>query len=175
MKKRSHKRRKQPAAPPIPFRGDFGPQTPLQQAGTCIEAVPEDKNNTGRKRRVSQIEFLHRQAKHKINLRQYGAARAIQRVRSKVEALSSGDALKEQVDNSPRPDAAIAAHVDAMSDEVRLLGGLEPRIRGILEWVCWHNESHKDFTGSIAPWADLIVGLDSVANRMDRYHISPPE
>lgn len=175
MKKRSHKRRKQPAAPPIPFKGDFGPQTPLQRAGTNIEAVPGDKNNTGRKRKVSQIEFLHRQAKHKLNLRQYGAARAIQRVRSKVEALSSGGALKEQVDNSPRPDAAIAAHVDAMSDEARLLGGLEPRIRGILEWVCWQNEPHKDYPGSVAPWSDLVVGLNLVAIRMDRYRISPPE
>jgi len=122
-----------------------------------------------RRRRVSQIDFLHRQARHKLSLRQFCAAKALQQAHERVEALSSGSELKAKVDTTPKPDACVEIQVTAMSEEAMLTKGLDSRILPVIEHVCFDNLPITAYSNpkNPSPWADLKVGLDLVANRLD--------
>ena len=93
---------------------------------------------------------------------------ALQEAHERVEMLSSGSELKEQVDTSPKPDACVAAQITAMSREAYLTKGIDSRIWPVLEHVCWDNQPLTTFRNpkNPAPWSDLCVGLDLVANRL---------
>lgn len=162
--KQSHKKRRRPSAPPA-FTGDHGPDTPAQRAGSHLEAVPEDKNQMGRRVREERLWWMHHKAKpgHRINLRQYQAGKAIRDAWCRKEMLSSGGELREQVDNSPRPDAAVAAQIDAISHFKFIMDAVPSAHRSVVEHVCFDNlpiSTHKDGK------AMLQVALDLVANKL---------
>jgi hypothetical protein len=98
----------------------------------------------------------------KLTMRQMQAARAIQRAYAKNDALSSGQALKEQVDASPKPDAVIAAQVDARSQLVRCMAAVRRSERHIVEQVCWKDVrigavSREGYPRTLARFRDAMT------------------
>lgn len=139
MAKRKTRARRRPAAPPLPWNGDHGPQTAAATAGTYLEPVEDEQgrnpNRMARRRRKSAIEAIN------LTMRQEQAAKAIQDAYGRLEMCTSGGPLKEQVDSSPKPDAAIAAQVDAQSWWVHVTRPLLRSERRLVEWVCIENQS----------------------------------
>lgn len=160
MTKRKSRARKRPSAPQ-PFTGDHGPNMPAATQGTVIEAVEgQEHNRTGRRRRVEAIEQLT------LSMRQEQAAKRIRDAYCRVQKLTSGGPLKEQVDSSPKPDAVVAAQVDAQSELVWLMGVVPRDMRPVVEWVCWENRSLRSMAGMREMnSARFKVAMDLVANR----------
>lgn len=119
-----------------PYNGDHGAQTEAANANTVLVPVKENKNNYAYKYRVNAVDLLE----GKLTMRQIQAARAIQRAYQRDQMLSSGSPLKEQVDGSPKPDATIAAQVEARSLLKHCMAAVRRSERRIVEGVCWHDE-----------------------------------
>ena len=136
IKKRKSRARKPHV--PLPFNGDHGPNTEAARAGKVLEEITDEKgknpNRMARLRHVSAIEAL------KLPTRQQQAAQAIEEAWLCVQQLSSGGPLKQKVDASPKPDAAVAAQVDAHSRWVKATGALTPADKTIVYWVCCQNK-----------------------------------
>lgn len=178
MGKKSGKRGPKPKAQPInqisrpklPWNGDHGTGTLAAKAGTKMQAITsEDGSNPNRmayRYRVSQIDKMEQ----KLSMRQLQAAKAIQDAYCRVDALSSGSALKEQVDASPKPDEVIASQVDAMSHLTFVMSAVPKAMRDVVEHVCWHNKAIRSLSGGgrghYDRTADFKVALDLVANRL---------
>lgn len=152
-----------------PWNGDHGTGTKAACAGTeLVEVKTEDGRNPNRmkhRRRISQIDAMS----EKLSMRQLQAARAIQEAYCRVEMQSSGAALKEQVDASPKPDAVIASQVDAMSHLAFIMGAVPKAMRDIIEHVCWHNQPIHTIKMGRSYYnrsADFKVALDLVANKL---------
>lgn len=87
----------------------------------------------------------------------------------RVEALSSGSELKERVQSSPKPDATIAAQIDAQSALYHAMKAVPSAMRYVVEHVCWHNLPLSDLGKGRCHGenkANLKVALDLVANRL---------
>lgn len=163
------KKKKKPSKPAIPsFNGDHGTGTAAAMAGTTVEPMLNDQgnnpNNMGRRRRVNQIEKMT-----DLSLRQHQAAMHIQEAFCRVEMLSSGSELKERVQSSPKPDATIAAQIDAQSALYHAMAAVPSAMRYVVEHVCWHNlplyladKGRKHGSAK----ANLKVALDLVANKL---------
>ena len=150
---------------PLPWNGDHGTATAAATAGTVL--VPMGgPNRMARRYRVSIIDTMEA----RLSMRQVQAARAIQEAYCRAEMLSSGGPLKEQVDASPKPDAAVASQVDAMSTLTYVMSAVPSAMRDVVEWVCWHNMPIHRLTGSgrkqYNRTADFKVAMDLVANRL---------
>lgn len=165
MPKRRPGRKRNPAVslPKIQLKGDHGPNTPAARAGKALEPITDDQgrnpNNMGRMRREDVLERLS------LTLRQRQAANAIRDAYCRVEMLSSGAALREQVDNSPRPDAAIAAQIDAQSQLVHVMRPIGRTQRSLVEWICWHNRPGR--RSGEARWSERFKAeMDKVADHM---------
>ena len=149
----------------LPYTGDHGPGTQAATAGTVIEEVDgQQHNRTARRRRVEAVDAIS----HRLSMRQWQAAKEIRDAYCQCEKLSSGSPLKEQVDSSPRPDAQIAAHIDAQSRLARAMrkvpGGIP---RKIVVAICWENKRPEDLPDT---WASVMgqfkVTMDLVANHL---------
>ncbi|MBM1556678.1 hypothetical protein JQV19_08460 [Sulfitobacter mediterraneus] len=130
---------------PAPWNGDHGTGTPAANVGTVVrEVLTDDGRNPNRmaqRVRVNVIDTLT-----SLTLRQVQAAKEIQNAYGKVESLSSGGPLKEQVQSSPKPDAVISAQVDAQSRLARAMKAVLRSERQIVEHICWHNERPQTLT-----------------------------
>ena len=119
------------------MNGDHGPNTELATRDTVVEKI-EGPNNMARRVRINQIRQMEKQGK--LTMRQIQAADAIQEAHCRLEAMSSGGALKERVDASPKPDAIIASQVDAQSRWIFVTERIPRADRAIVEAVCCHNK-----------------------------------
>ncbi len=163
------KKKKKPHTPAMPkLRGDFGPGTQAANAGTTVEPIlnedGQNPNNRGRRRRVNQIEKMT-----DLSMRQHQAAMHIQEAFCSVEMLSSGSELKERVQSSPKPDATIAAQIDAQSRLYHAMKAVPSAMRYVVEHVCWHNLPISDLGKGRCHGenkSNLKVALDLVANRL---------
>ena len=155
------KPRNKPYTPPIPFNGDHGTGTAAAMAGTRLEAVEDEEgrnpNNMGRRVREDRIKRI------KLSMRQEQAAYKIRDAYCRVEMLSSGSPLKEQVDASPKPDAVIASQVDAQSELHFVMSAVPNAMRPVIEHVCWHNRPLNQMPDDRA---NFKVALDMVANKL---------
>ena len=119
---------------PSPWNGDHGTGTAAATAGTQLEQVLNDNganpNHMGRRRRVDVLDAIT------LTMRQRQAAEAVRDAYSRVQMLSSGGPLKEQVQSSPKPDATIAVQVDANSRWVYVMKPVPWRARELVEHVC---------------------------------------
>ena len=149
---------------PIPFTGDHGPGTIAATAGTVIEAVEgQEHNRTGRRRRKDRLNDFT------LSMRQMQAGKAIRDAWCRVEMLSSGSPLKEQVDASPKPDSVVTAQVEARSKLVFVMSAVPSAMRGVVEHVCWHNEKITEIKNGLpfsANSANFKIALDLVANKL---------
>jgi len=136
QKKRKSQARRKPSLAKLPWNGDHGPSTAAATAGTVLEPIEGDNpNRIARRRHKSAIEAI------KLTMRQEQAAKAIEEAWCRLQMCSSGGALKEQVDASPRPDASIARQVDAQSRWQWVTKALLSSERRLVEWVCCENQS----------------------------------
>lgn len=152
-------KRKKPSK--LPLIGDHGTGTKAALAGTTLVKM-EGPNNVGRRQRVSQLDRW----KAKLSQRQYQAAEDLYNAYSRVEMLSSGGELKEQVDASPKPDAVVATQVDAMSSLVRLTQSIPANMVYVVDHVLRENlpisrlgKNHGMHS------ANFKIALDFVANK----------
>jgi hypothetical protein len=152
---------------PAPWNGDHGTGTPAANAGTVVrEVLTEDGRNPNRmaqRVRVNVIDTLT-----SLTLRQVQAAKEIQNAYGKVESLSSGGPLKEQVQSSPKPDAVISAQVDAQSRLARAMKAVLRSERQIVEHICWHNRKPQTLTRTERRrWlARFAQSMDRVADHL---------
>lgn len=147
-----------------PWGGDHGTGTAAAIAGTVVAEIDgPNPNRLARRRRVNVIDRLT-----SLTMRQVQAAKEIQNAYGKVESLSSGGPLKEQVQSSPKPDAVIAAQVDAQSRLARAMRAVHRSERAIVECVCWRNEMPRTLDRADRNrWlARLCNSLDRVADHM---------
>lgn len=147
---------------PLPWNGDHGAGTAAANAFTELVAM-DGPNRMAQRRRVSVIDKLT-----SLTMRQMQAAVEIRNAYGAVESLSSGGPLKEAVQSSPKPDAVVAAQVDAQSRLARAMKAVLRSERGIVEHVCWHNQPPHTLQGADhRRWmARLRVCLDRVADHL---------
>jgi hypothetical protein len=163
-KRRTGRKRAKASQVTLPaFNGDHGTGTLAATQGTTIEALKTENgtnpNHMGRRRRVEVIDTLD------LTQRQLQAAQAIRNAYCRNEMLSSGGELKEQVDSSPKPDATIAAQVDATSRLVHVMAPVLRSDRPIVEHICWHNRPGR-LTGAPRWSARFKAAMDAVADRL---------
>ena len=132
-KGRPRKSRKVTLSTPMPHNGDHGTGTQAASEGTVVVPIKSSPNRMAYRKRVSALDRLI--AAKKLSGPEQQAANAIRDAYARVESLSSGSPLKEQVDASPKPDATIAAQVDAMSEWAHIISVVK-RDRQIVEHVC---------------------------------------
>ena len=154
---------RQKPSPPPKFKGDHGTGTEAATAGTFMEPVPEDKNGYGRRRRRNVIEEMLR--KGKLTQEQFQAAEHIQILSEKIAALASGSPLKEAVDKSPDPSAAVARQCDVMSAWVKVTRAVRDFERPVVERVCIHNTA---LNSKAANYSILMKRLLSALDRVAR-------
>ena len=167
---RKQRARKMASLPPMPLGGDHGTGTTAATTGTVLEAIKDDKgrnpNNMGqRRRKIIVNDMLSRGT---ITMRQHQAAEAIQMAHLSVERLSSGGPLKEQVQSSPKPDAAITIQVGANSRLVHVMKPIKACDRALIEAVCWHNKPLRSAIrgGYVRGYARFRDALDAVADHL---------
>ncbi|MEP5728472.1 MAG: hypothetical protein ABJL67_03760 [Sulfitobacter sp.] len=152
---------------PAPWNGDHGTGTEAANANTeIVEVKTEDGRNPNRmamRRRVNVIDTLK-----SLTMRQVQAAKEIQNAYGKVDSLSSGGPLKEQVQSSPKPDAVVASQVDAQSRLARAMKGVHRSERAIVECICWHNRMPQTLTATDRRrWlARFTASMDRVADHL---------
>lgn len=147
-----------------PWGGDHGTGTAAAREGTeVIELEGPNPNRMAMRRRVNVIDTLT-----SLTMRQLQAAKEIQNAYGKVESLSSGGPLKEQVQSSPKPDAVIAAQVDAQSRLAHAMKAVHRSERAIVEHICWHNQKPRTLNQTERNrWlARFCASLDRVADHM---------
>jgi len=146
-----------------PWNGDHGTGTAAATAGTVVEPMADSPNRMAVRKRVNVIDTLT-----SLSMRQQQAAKEIQEAYCRVEMQSSGSALKEQVDASPKPDAVIAAQVDAMSRLAHAMSAVPSAMRDVVEHVCWENRQIATISKRTGynRMADFKVAMDLVANRL---------
>lgn len=156
--------RKHISTAPITLGGDHGTGTAAANTGTVLKPVKNENgsnpNNMGRRYRVEVIETLD------LTLRQQQAAMAIRNAYCRVEALSSGGELKEWVQSSPKPDAAVAAQIGAVSTYAYVMKGVLRVDRPIVEHVCFKNLPLRQFKGHSRQGERFRQALDRVADHM---------
>ena len=144
IKKRAGRRRSavRVSLPKIKLSGDHGTGTLAATAGTELVPLVDEKgsnpNNIGRRQRISIINRMLRDGK--LTQRQYQAAEAIQIAYERVQALQGSIQIRERVDASPRPDAAITMQVERISRLAHVTKPIRRRDRFIVEHVCCHNK-----------------------------------
>lgn len=160
---RTRKARAVSLAQPKGFNGDHGTGTQAALYGTELVAVDGSPNNMGRRQRVNVIDTLT-----SLTMRQVQAAKEIQTAYGKVDSLSSGGPLKEQVQSTPKPDAVVAAQVDAQSRLARAMKAVHRSERAIVEHICWHNQRplSLDRTQRRRWLARFTASLDRVADHL---------
>ncbi len=169
-KSKSKRLKKAVSVPPIPWGGDHGTGTQAAKAGTKLVAVKDSNgknpNNLGQRKRIIVLDDMLRRGT--ITMRQHQAGIAIQEAYCRVEMLSSGGPLKEQVQSSPKPDAAVAIQVGANSRLVHVMKPVLQSNRGLIEAVCWHNKPLRSAIrgGFVRGYTRFRETLDVVADHL---------
>lgn len=162
-KRRRASRRKPPPVTIPAYNGDHGPNTQAARAGKELRPIEDENgknpNNLARLQAVQVIDTLG------LTMRQLQAANAITNAYCRNAMLSSGGALREQVDSSPKPDAVVAAQVDARSRLVHVMKPIPRGSRHIVEHICWDNKPGR--TSGVVRWQALfIAAMDAVADHL---------
>lgn len=151
-----------------PLGGDHGTGTRAAMAGKEVRPIRDtngnNPNNIGRVEAINVLAGLSF-----LSMRQFQAGEEIQLAWLGVEKISSGGELKEQVDSTPKPDAAMAIQIDAQSRLVNAMSAVPSDMRGIVEHVCWHNlplKKQSKRSKYFERQSELQVALDLVANKL---------
>lgn len=141
-------------------RGDIDPET-----GKVI-----NPNGVSGSRRRDMLEIYHKRGW--ISTRGYNAGELLRVAWLRTEIGTCAPWLRERVDSSPKPDAAINIQIDRMSALIRISKMVEPDDENIIDCVCYrgvgvgqlqeyrgrHHEEGK---------RHLFNALENLANRME--------
>lgn len=152
---------------PIPLNGDHGTQTEAATAGTIVVKL-DGPNNMGQRRRIDALDTII--ARDILTLPQQQAAQAIRDAYARKDALSSGGPLKEWVQSSPRPDAAVAAQVDANSWWAHVVKPLSRDQRDLVRHVCGYGLPLRTAPNPRRASERFKVALDAVALHLKYAH-----
>lgn len=148
----------------LPPNGDHGPTTTAATAGTVLEPVEgSNPNNFARRRRVMIIDTMLKRGS--LTTRQWQAATELQIAWLAVERLSSGQPLKERVQSSPKPDAAVDIQVAAMSRHLRARKPLTAEERALVDCICYRNLG-AIFSGVPMAMPKFREAMDKVADHL---------
>jgi len=147
---------------------DQGAMGPANRIGLVTEDRGDRDVNTGKVVNPNGVKGVRRQDRvreliPRLTMRQHQAAQEIQNAYSCNDMLSSGSELKEQVDSSPKPDAAIAAQVAGQSRVGRAMRGVLVAHKALVHDICWHNRRWEQIEHRHGP-----LYLDRFRNAMDR-------
>jgi hypothetical protein len=147
---------------PAPWGGDHGTGTKAATEGTTIVKL-DGPNNMGQRVRMCAIDALT-----SLTMRQAQAAHAIREAYGRVEMLSSGGPLKEQVDSTPQPDATIAVQMDAQSRLVECTRAILRSDRSLVDGICYTNTPLGVMArqGHVRPLARFAQCMDRVADHL---------
>jgi len=147
------------------YGGDHGTGTAAALAGTVVEPITDEKgsnpNHMARRVRQSVIKGLS------LTMRQGQAAEAIQDAYCRNQMLSSGSPLREQVDASPKPDATIAAQMEAQSRLIWVMKAVNHADRPVIEHICWYNLPLRALPSRKRCGVRLRDALDAVADHLN--------
>lgn len=162
---RKSRRSRRVTTKPLPWNGDHGTGTAAANQNTVIEPVDleNNPNRMGRRVRVNLIDTMIKRGT--LTMRQGQAAKAIQEAYCRVQMLSSGGELKEQVQSSPKPDATVAVQVEYMSRLVHVTSPILRADRSLVEWICYHNRPLHTH-GTVRHLARFRMAMDKVADHM---------
>lgn len=148
---------------PLPWNGDHGTGTAAATVGTVIEPIKDNPNRMAVRKRVCVIDTLT-----SLTLRQHQAAKSIQAAYGRVDMLSSGGELKEQVDSTPKPDATVAVQVDAQSRLAQCTAAILRSDRAIVDHICWYNLPIGQLArmGHVRAISRFAASMDRVADRL---------
>lgn len=168
MKQRRRKAQKRVTTSQLPWGGDHGPATAAATAGTVVEPIdgPNPNRMARRRRKIIINDMLKRKT---LTMRQHQAAEAIQLAYLRVQSLSSGTPLKEQVQSSPKPDASVTIQCGAHSRLVHVMRAVKKADRELVETVCWHNKPLRSAIrgGYVRGYQRFRDALDAVADHID--------
>jgi hypothetical protein len=158
----SYKAKRSISTKPVPWGGDHGTGTAAATAGTKIVGL-DGPNNMGQRVHMCAIDELT-----SLTMRQSQAAHAIREAYGRVEMLSSGGPLKEQVDSTPKPDATIAVQMDAQSRLVECTRAILRSERSLVDGICYVNIPIGVMArqGHVRPLARFAQSMDRVADAL---------
>ena len=158
----SYKATRNVSTKPLPWGGDHGTGTAAAMAGTKIVEM-DGPNHMAQRVRTCEIDQIT-----SLTMRQAQAAHAIRDAYGHVARLTSGSPLKERVQSSPKPDATIAAQIDAQSRLVRCTKAIPRADRGIVDHLCWDNAPLGILArrGVVRPLARFVMCMDRVADAL---------
>lgn len=165
---RKQRARRMASLPKMQLKGDHGTGSLAAIEGTTLEPLKDERgsnpNNMGRRYRKDVYKALS------LTMRQEQAAKALRDAYCRVEALSSGGALKERVQSSPKPDATVDMQVAAMSRLVRLTRPILQADRYIIEHILRDNKPTSVLgRKGYARWSERFkLTMDRVADS-ERY------
>lgn len=147
-------------------RGDLGPKSRAYRLHTVVEMLPEDKNGRKRRRRVHPLEAMS----GKLSQRQRAAG---EEICNRYEATLTGPpAINENpVDSTPDYDAIVTGKTEVLRKYAWIMQPVPGNIRPVVLHVCCEGRYLRDGLSRDGHddkmWtAQLMVGLDLVANRM---------
>ena len=148
---------------PKQLKGDHGPNTEAQRAGTVLIPVENDPNGTERRVRVNWVEEM----KGELTARQYQAAIEIQNAYWSVQSLSSGnsDYSRPIGDSTPRSDKFTDAQASKVTRYRRATDAIPSAMWPVVEWVVIKNRPSVSFNEP-EPESMVKAGLDLAANRL---------
>lgn len=126
---------------PAPW--DHGAAGQANRIGLVVEERGEKDPRTGKvtnpnrvtgARRVDMLEIYHRRGV--LSARAYSAGEMLRLAWLATEKGQCAPWLRERVDSSPKPDAAIGIQIDRMSALMRVTKMVPSRDRDILDCVC---------------------------------------
>lgn len=166
-RKRKHRLRDSLAKPrgqvTLPrMNGDLGPATTAARRASVVEKI-DDVNNVYRRRHGEPLDQMI--ATGSLTMAQQQAAEAIRDAYCRVQMLTSGGEIKERVQSSPKPDASVAAQVDATSRFIHLRKCLTASERAIVDHVCAHGQPLRTLPGllHVRSGSRFREALDKVA------------
>lgn len=175
-KRKSGRKRNNPVSLPA---WDHGAMGAANRHGLVVEERGEVDARTGKMqnpngvtgvRRVDMLEVYHKRGW--ISQEGYSAARLLSMAWLNTEKGKCAPWLRERVDSSPKPDAAIAIQIDRMSALIRVSRLVPAEDERIVSCVCYDGNAIgylREYRGSRheAGKAHLRMALDRLYERIE--------
>ena len=158
---------------------DHGATGQANRIGLVVEERAETDPETGKKVNPNGVTGVRRRdmlevyaERGWISQRAYGAGELLRMSWLKTEVGTCAPWLRERVDSSPKPDAAVAIQIDRLSALLRVSSLIHPDDKRIVDCVCAHGDPIgrlPEYRGSKheAGKAHLAAALERLADRIE--------
>lgn len=158
---------------------DHGSMGQANRIGLVVEERAETDPDTGKKINPNGVTGVRRRDMLEvyadrgwISQRAYGAGEMLRLSWLKTEIGRCAPWLRERVDSSPKPDAAVAIQIDLISALLRISRMVNPDDKRIVDCVCAHGDPIgrlPEYRGSRheAGKVHLAAALERLADRIE--------